>query len=155
MGSLFFNIVINDLKSATSKFDLVMYADDITLVSTLENFGDRNNAKEIEQNINKEVYKITTWLHSNKLRLNVSKSKFMIFFKHPKIIPELNISINNNQIEQVDEFNFLGITIDQSVTWVSHISISGVSNISALLYYRKSCADTYISTLYFTYYISF
>ena len=57
-----------------------MYADDTTLVSTLENFGDRNNAKEIEQNINKETYKITTWLHSNKLRLNVSKSKFMILF---------------------------------------------------------------------------
>ena len=94
-----------------------MYADDTTLVSTLENFGDRNNAKEIQQNINKEIYKITTWLHSNKLRLNVSKSKFMIFFKHPKVIPKLNISVNDNQIDQVDEFNFLGITIDQSVTW--------------------------------------
>ena len=89
MGPLLCNIVINDLKSATSKFDFVMYADDTTLVSTLENFGDRNNAKEIEQNINKEKYKITTWLHSNKLRLNVSKSKFMIFFNHPKIIPKL------------------------------------------------------------------
>ena len=53
MGPLLFNIVINDLKSATSKFDLVMYADDTTLVSTLENFGDRNNAKEIEQNMKK------------------------------------------------------------------------------------------------------
>ena len=74
MGPLLFNIVINDLKSATSKFDLLMYADDTTLVSTLENFGDRNNAEEIEQNINKEIYKITTWLHSNKLKLNVSKS---------------------------------------------------------------------------------
>ena len=56
-----------------------------------------------------------------KLRLNVSKSKFMIFFKHPKVTPKLNISVNNNQIDQVDEFNFLGITIDQSVTWASHI----------------------------------
>ena len=60
MGPLLFNIVMNDLKSATSKFDLLMYADDTTLVSTLENFTDRNNANEIEQNINKEIYKITT-----------------------------------------------------------------------------------------------
>ena len=52
MGPLLFNIVIDDLKSATSKFHLVMYADDTTLVFTLENFGDRNNANEIEQNIN-------------------------------------------------------------------------------------------------------
>ena len=68
-----------------------MYADGTTLVSTLENFGDRNNAKEIEQSINKEIYKITSWLNRNKLRLNVSKSKFMIFFKHPKVISKLNI----------------------------------------------------------------
>ena len=58
MGPLLFNIVINDLKSATSKFDLVMYADDTTLVSTFENFGDRNNAKEIEQNIIKKSIKL-------------------------------------------------------------------------------------------------
>ena len=45
----------------------------------------------------------------------------MIFFKHPKVIHKLNMSVNDNQIDQVDEFNFLGITIDQSVTWVSHI----------------------------------
>ena len=57
MGPLLLNIVINDLKSATSKFDLLMYADDTTLVSTLENFGDSNNAKEIKQNINKKYIK--------------------------------------------------------------------------------------------------
>ena len=33
-------IVVNDLKSATSKFDLVIYADDTTLISTFKNFGD-------------------------------------------------------------------------------------------------------------------
>ena len=43
----------------------------------------------------------------------------MIFFKHPKVTPKLNISVNDNQIDQVDEFNFLGITIDKSVTWAT------------------------------------
>ena len=33
MGSLLFNIVINDLPSATKNFDFVMYADDTTLVT--------------------------------------------------------------------------------------------------------------------------
>ena len=36
MGPLLFNVVINDLPSATKSFDFVMYADDTTLVSTLE-----------------------------------------------------------------------------------------------------------------------
>ena len=98
-----------------------MYADDTTLISTLETFGNTNRPTEIENNISDKISKITTWLHSNKLKLNASKSKFMIFFKHPKIIPKLNIWANGNQIDEVQEFNFLGITIDQNITWTPHI----------------------------------
>ena len=116
MGPILFNIVINDLNVATNKFDLIMYADDTTLISTLERFGNTNRPTEIENNISNEISKITTWLHSNKLKLNASKSKFMIFFKHHKIIPKLNIWINGNQINKVQEFNFLCITIEQNIT---------------------------------------
>ena len=115
MGPLLFNIVINGLNAATQKFYLIMYADDTTLISTLETFCNTNRPTEIENNINNEISKITTWLHINKRRptpasysckLNASKSKFMIFFKHPNIIPKLNIWANGNQIDEVQEFNF-------------------------------------------------
>ena len=72
-------------------------------------------------NINTEISKITTWLKSNMLELNVEKSKFMIFFKHPKIITNFSITINNSKIEQVDYFNFLGVTLDQNITWNPHV----------------------------------
>ena len=121
MGPLLFNIVINDLPSATKKFDFIMYADDTTLVSTLKNFGRTCNIKEIECNINIEISKVTTWLQRNKLQLNVSKSKFMMFLKHPKILPKLNITANGNVVDQVSEFNFLGITIDENIAWNPHI----------------------------------
>ena len=100
---LLFNIVINDLPSATKNFDFVMYADDTTLVSTLETFGCTCNVKEIERNINIEISKVTTWLQRNKLQLNVSKSKFMMFFNNPKTLPKPNITANGNLIEQVSE----------------------------------------------------
>ena len=45
----------------------------------------------------------------------------MIFFKHPKIITKLNILANGNPIDEVQEFNFLGITIDQNIAWTLHI----------------------------------
>ena len=121
IGPLLFNIVINDLTNATEKFDHVMYADDTTLISTLENFGPTNNAKELEQNINDEISKVATWLQCNKLKLNVSKSKFMLFYKHPKVVPKLNILVNGNPIDQVEDFNYLGITLDQHITWTPHI----------------------------------
>ena len=126
LGPLLFNIYYNDITKATSKFNVIMYADDTTLVSTLENFGALNNIAVIDDEINREITKISHWLHSNKLLLNTAKSKFMVFFKHPKAIPKLKLTINDNPIEQVTEFNFLGITIDQNVTWNAHITKTSI-----------------------------
>ena len=81
-----------------------------------------NNINTLEQELNKEISKVNTWLLINTLLLNVAKSKFMIFFKHPRKIPKLNITINGNSVEQVTNINFLGITIDQNLTWNDHIS---------------------------------
>ena len=76
-----FNIFINDIIKASSKFGFILYADDTTLVSTLENFGTLNNVAELENAINCEISKISSWLVSNMLVLNVAKSKLMLFFK--------------------------------------------------------------------------
>ena len=84
LGPLLFNIFINDIPKATSKFKIIMYADDTTLLSHLENFGPLNDIYTLEQELNREISKVNTWLLSNKLLLNVAKSKFMIFFKYPR-----------------------------------------------------------------------
>ena len=82
MGPLLFNIFINDIVKPSSVFDLIMHADDTTLMSTLETFGNHKKNINIETNINTEISKITTWLKSNMLALNVEK--FMIFSNIPK-----------------------------------------------------------------------
>ena len=107
LGPLMFNIFINDIIKASSKFDFILYADDTTLVSTLENFGTLNNVAELENAINCEISKISSWLVSNMLVLNVAKSKLMLFFKSPKCPPKLTLTINGDIIEQVEEFNLL------------------------------------------------
>ena len=72
LGPLLFIIFTNDLISSGSVFDLVMYADDTTLVSTLEAFGDRRDPENIQRNINSELAKIYEWLSLNCLNLNVN-----------------------------------------------------------------------------------
>ena len=52
----------------------------------------------------------------------MAKSKFMLIFKHPKVVPTLKLLIKGNPIEQVTNFNLLGITIDQNITWSDHIT---------------------------------
>ena len=51
---------------------MVMYADDTTLFCSIDNNVD-------EHVINNELCKISEWLGANKLSLNISKTKFMVF----------------------------------------------------------------------------
>ena len=45
----------------------------------------------------------------------------MVFHKHPKVIPDLRILMNNVEIDRVSEFNFLGVIVDEHITWKPHI----------------------------------
>ena len=56
LGPLLFNILINDIPKATSKYKVIMCADDTTLVSHLENFGPVNDIT-LEQELNKKISK--------------------------------------------------------------------------------------------------
>ena len=59
----------------------------------------------------------------NKLSLSVSKTKFLIFRNKNKCIDvgQSKLKINNIDIEQVSDFNFLGITINDTLSWKPHI----------------------------------
>ena len=70
-----------------------------------------------------ELQAVYNWLCVNKLSLNVSKTR-CIFFKNPKIATvnrPYNLEINNEKIECVPEFNFLGIMLDEFLSWKSHV----------------------------------
>ena len=103
-------IYINDFSQASNIFKFIMYADDTTLFSNLKYFG--NNIQTKEYLINAELSNVIEWLHINKLSLNKSKSKYVIFHVPNKDIQYLTLKIDNVIIEKVDEFSFLGLTMD-------------------------------------------
>ena len=71
--------LLNDIKTSTELFNVITYADDTTLISTLGSFNSNQQQNSVEQSINEELNKISGWLKVNKLSLNANKSKFMIF----------------------------------------------------------------------------
>ena len=111
-----------------SKFKVILYADDTNLISTL-GFCDStlpiNNAsiERVAEQINIELSNIQEWLNINKLSLNVKKTKFMIFHHYQRNIKNIipTLKINSETIENVNEFYFLGLTIDEHLNWKPHI----------------------------------
>ncbi len=46
----------------------------------------------------------------------------MIFHTHRKKVKPLHLMIDETIIERVTEFNFLGLTLDENLSWKSHIN---------------------------------
>ena len=99
-----------------------MYADDTTLIGSVEDFLNGHSNESTEGIITKELIKISTWMEVNKLLINESKTKIMLFYMPPKCIDSLTIRINGVEIEVVDDIIFLGITIYKSLNWKSHVN---------------------------------
>ena len=76
-----------------------MYADDTTLYFNLEDF----NSVTMNDDIESCLDKINVWLKLNKLTVNVSKTKFMVFHKR-RDVPDLNLSLNNINVESFYPF---------------------------------------------------
>ena len=88
---------------------MLMYADDTTLYCNIN----RNVTAEV---INGELLKINQWLGANKLSLNVSKTKFMVFHTHNRSVSYPDLQINGNKIRRVTEFNFLGLVLQLNLS---------------------------------------
>ena len=80
-----------------------MYADDTTLYFTLQDFPSHN----LEEIVNYELGKMTNWLNFNKLSLNTTRTKFMVFHTKQRHMDAVSFTINNENIEQVLSFSFL------------------------------------------------
>ena len=123
LGPLLFLLLINDLPNAVDFFTL-LYADDTTFQLSSKHLSD------LSIKVNKELEKAANWFSSNKLTLNISKTKFMLF-KPKRInvdVSELKININGISLERIGSnlptksFKFVGLNIDENLTWEFHIS---------------------------------
>ena len=132
LGPLLFIIYINDLPLVSNIFEMLMYADDTTLYCNL-------NQNVDEKEINKELNLITEWLTSNKLSLNVQKTKFIVFHTDQRVVNYPTLQINNTIIERVTQFNFLGLILSSNLKWHKHINYISIkiSRVIGIMYRLK------------------
>ena len=111
LSPLLFNLFINDIFEATKndhsmltldevrKFNTLMYADDLILMSTTK------------EGLQKSLNALYDYCHKWKLNINMKKTKTMIFSQGTNI-KHTKFYLNGTEISDTRTFKYLGITIN-------------------------------------------
>ena len=112
---MLFLIYVNDLPSCLRQCDLTLYADDTVIYTSAK------DAATLEAQLNIDLQIISKWFFDT---LNENKCKFVLFGSAQKLKTFQNFSlrINDSSLERTDSFKYLGVAINQSMTWQDHIS---------------------------------
>ncbi len=150
LGPLLFLIYINDLiysqctcpsQQCTSNClelaSFILFADDTNLFVT------GNDTADVTRKINGILKKRKLYLEANFLHINIGKSKF-INFKTPRQRSrndvDADIKFGNTPLKKVESIKFLGVFIDDKLTWTKHtqhVTCKVRSSIAQLYEMRK------------------
>ena len=84
-----------------------------------------------------QLQKCNQWLTNNKLTINTEKTKSMFFGKIKTYSKKEQINIDKERIENVDSIRYLGITIDNKLSFKNHIDVVNQKLIKFIgLFYR-------------------
>ena len=121
LGPLLFLIYINDLVNCCLASELILFADDTNI------FVEARTKPQAYAKENEILREIALYMKCNKLHINAQKSVFMNFTgskaaAHPVESPNLpNIILDGMELKEVSETKFLGVMIDNKLSWDSHI----------------------------------
>jgi hypothetical protein len=120
MSPKLFSIYVNDMIEEISKLDnicgigdvktgIILYADDTTVLCP--------TLSDLQLVLNK----IESYCRSHEILINTKKTKYMIFGTKQQINVPQEISINNNKIDLVDKFKYLGVWLRPNLNNSEHL----------------------------------
>jgi hypothetical protein len=117
LGPLLFLIYMNDLPNIIiNKSKLVLFADDTSIIITNSSPVDyKNHITEVFENIN-------DWFKANLLTLNFDKIYYVEFLTKNSSAMNEHIAYDTNQIVRSTNTKFLGLIIDNMLSWKSHVN---------------------------------
>ena len=153
LGPLLYLIYVNDIYNSC-KGNIVSFADDTTL------YMSNSDVTQLFCDVNTQINNLFKWFCANKLSLNANKTKFIVIRPNHRQcdLTELHICIDGTPLKRIgndcDEkaAKFLGIHIDEHLTWKYHIAHVN-SKVARSLFFIKQVKNFLPSdsmrTLYF------
>ena len=122
LGPLLFILYINDLCKITDMGKFVLFADDTNI------FVASDTKDKVYDMANKVLKAVSTYMNVNLLHINAKKSCYMYFCPSRRSDNDPNnsidnhfLSINSKIIQCVSQTKFLGVIIDDQLSWKPHL----------------------------------
>ena len=116
LDPLLFLLYINDIASSSKLLQFIIFADDTNI------FFSHSDLDSLINTVNTELCKIVLWLEVNRLSLNIKKTHYMLFCGKRKCASNIaNISMNGASLDRVTVTKFLGVILNENLSWKSHI----------------------------------
>ena len=123
LGPLLYLIYVNDIPNSCNG-NILSFADDTTL------YMSNSNLPALFLEANQTVNKLFNWFCANRLSLNPTKTKYIVIrpYQQQCNFTGLNVAINNNILKRIGNdceeksVKFLGIFIDENLSWKYHIA---------------------------------
>ena len=120
LGPLLFLIYINDLHVCIRNSTTHHFADDTNLLHVIhKNNRNRNPVRKL----NTDLKCLNQWLIANKISLNSTKTELILFRKISTLLPIMKIKLNGVMLRPSSEIKYLGIILDEHLTFQPHIKI--------------------------------
>ena len=117
LGPLLFLIYINDLPLLAGKNSkIVLFADDTSTIIT------SYNQEELKTVLYKTLSDINLWFKANLLSLNINKTCLLQFRTNNKFENTLELNYINKTILNVHSVKFLGLLVNDTLSWIQHIN---------------------------------
>ena len=92
---------------------LILFTDDTTLVSS------QKSPKFLKYTLQHDMELLIQWFKANQLSLNMSKTTLIQFWPDKK---NFTIEVNSEPIKEAETTKFLGVIVDNKLTWSPHIA---------------------------------
>ena len=116
LGPLLFLSYENVFSSCITKGKTIIFADDTN------SFLSENCYERVFQVANAEFKSVNNWLTANKFLLNINKTNYIVFpTPHNKLPDQHILQLRKKDIKRVASLKFLGIIVDEHLSWKPHM----------------------------------
>lgn len=124
LGPLLFTVLVSDISNVIKRGRYHLYADDTQLYYTCK----VEDANETIAKINSDLENVSNYSTRNCLKLNASKSKYIVIGSRPNLKKLQNtvldeIKLGPETIEREFTVKNLGITFDETFSWYKYVNL--------------------------------